>query len=73
MSLTDFFKPVGLIDADEVRRLIKEKKLGEYNLVDVRQPHEYAEGHLPGAIPIPLSELQLRARELDPAKPTVAY
>ena len=73
MSIRDFFRPVELIDADEVRRLIKEKRLGEYNLVDVRQPHEYEEGHLPGSVLIPLSELPRRAGELDPARPTVAY
>jgi len=73
MAITDFFRPVGLIGADEVRGLIKEKRLDEYNLVDVRETHEYAEGHLPGAVHIPLSELQKRAGELDPSKPTVAY
>lgn len=73
MSVKDFFKPVDQIDGDEVRQLIKQKRLGEYNLIDVRQPHEYAEGHLPGAVHIPLSELQARAGELDLEKPTVTY
>lgn len=73
MPVNDFFRPVDLIDADEVRRLIKEKRLEEYNLVDIREEGEYAEGHLPGSLHIPLSELQLRSAELDPLKPTVAY
>lgn len=73
MSIADFFRPVELTDADEVRRLIKEKRLGEYNLVDVREPGEYTEGHLPGAVLVPLGELSKRASELDPSKPTVAY
>ena len=73
MAISDFFKPVGLIEADEVRGLLKEKRLEQYNLVDVREIHEYAEGHLPGAIHIPLSELQMRSDELDSSRPTVAY
>ena len=73
MSIADFFRPVGLTGADEVRKLIKEKRLEEYNLVDVREPGEYAEGHLPGAVLVPLGELSKRASELDPSKPTVAY
>lgn len=73
MQIADYFRPVDVMDADEVRRLIKERKLGDYNLVDVREEHEYMAGHLPGAIHMPLGELALRAKELDPSKPTVAY
>jgi len=73
MSIKDFFRPVELIDADEVRRLIKDKHLDEYNVIDVREPNEYAESHLPGAVHVPLGELSKRASELDPSKPTIAY
>jgi len=73
MSIKDFFKSVELIEADEVRQLIKEKRLEEYNVIDVREPNEYAEGHLPGAVHIPIAELSNRASELDPSRPTVAY
>ncbi len=33
-------------------------------LLDVRQPEEYREGHIPGATLIPLGELQQRLQEL---------
>lgn len=33
-------------------------------VVDVRQPHEYARGHVPGAKSVPLTELSRRAGEL---------
>ena len=33
-------------------------RLDEYTLVDVREPHEWAQGHLPGALNWPLSRLQ---------------
>ncbi len=40
-------------------------------LVDVREPHEVAEGTLPGARNIPLGELGARVVELDPASRVV--
>ncbi len=38
-------------------------------LLDVREPAEYAEAHVPGAVLIPMSRLAERAGELDPATP----
>ena len=35
-------------------------------IVDVREPHEYQEGHMPGAVNIPRGLLEIRA---DPASP----
>jgi rhodanese-related sulfurtransferase len=29
---------------------------GSMLIIDVREPHEYAMGHIPGAMPLPLSE-----------------
>jgi rhodanese-related sulfurtransferase len=52
------------------------RMLGEGNppvIVDVRGPQQFRDGHLPGAINIPLSELEGGAGELDPAAPTVFY
>jgi rhodanese-related sulfurtransferase len=42
-------------------------------IVDVRSEKEFQAGHLPGAINIPLGELEQRQVELDPAAPTVFY
>jgi phage shock protein E len=42
-------------------------------IVDVRGPEEFRAGHLPGAVNIPLAELERRKNELDPAEPTVFY
>jgi rhodanese-related sulfurtransferase len=41
--------------------------------VDVRSAKDYEASHLPGAINIPLDELELREAELDRARPTVFY
>lgn len=40
------------VDFDEVTRGISD---GSMLLVDVREPHEYAAGHIPGAVLFPLS------------------
>ena len=42
-------------------------------IVDVRSREEYAAGHLPGAISIPMGELDVRAAALDPEASTVFY
>lgn len=42
---------------------------GGVHLVDVRERDEYASGHVPGAINLPLSELGSRYTELDADKP----
>ena len=55
---------------EELARMVGESPLV---IVDVRGPQQFRDGHLPGAINIPLSELERRAGELDPATPTVFY
>ena len=39
-------------------------------VVDVREPMEFARGHVPGAVPIPMSQLSSRLGELDRSRPT---
>ena len=73
MAITDYFKPVSSWSTQEARAFLNEKEPDKYNLVDVRQPKEYEQGHLPGAQLIPLGELADRVKELDPNKPTIAY
>ncbi len=43
----------------------------DIQLVDVRTGREYGDGHLPGAVSIPITELSGRVDELDPQRPTV--
>jgi rhodanese-related sulfurtransferase/rubrerythrin len=73
MSVLDYFKSVPSLSADEVRAFLKDKTPGEYNLLDVRQPKEYKQEHLPGAKLIPLNELHERMGELSSGQPTIVY
>jgi len=58
------------IDADELRRRLRAK---DVIALDVRPADEYASGHIPGAVSIPLGELELRLSELPPDRDIVAY
>jgi rhodanese-related sulfurtransferase len=62
--------PSPIFTVDEVRRLLDEGA----QLVDVLEPEEYQHSHLPGAISIPLKELnETTARRLDRSKPVIVY
>ncbi len=65
--------PVRQISVDEARSFLESTRIGARTLLDVRQDFEYEEGHLPGAVHIPLPELADRLGELDPAKPALVY
>ena len=73
MGIMDYFKPVDTWAPDKVRQFLNEVSPHDYNLVDVRTPKEYEQGHLPGAQLIPVGELESRLKELDRTKPTITY
>jgi hydroxyacylglutathione hydrolase len=45
----------------------------DFQLLDVRTPHEWDEGHLPGARYLFLGDLPQKSRDLNPDKPLVLY
>ncbi|MBI3704514.1 MAG: metalloregulator ArsR/SmtB family transcription factor [Rhizobiales bacterium] len=55
------------------KQLLKRIRAEAVTVLDVRPPDEFALGHLPGALNIPLRALKTRLRELDPAQEIVAY
>ncbi len=67
LEVKDQLEPV---PPEELLQRIEE---GVVTVIDVRPPEEYAAGHLPGAINMPLSELDQRVDELDPEREVVAY
>jgi ArsR family transcriptional regulator len=54
-------------------QLMEKLRAGVVTVLDVRPPDEFALGHLPGAVNIPLRELEARLAELDGAREIVAY
>jgi rhodanese-related sulfurtransferase len=54
------------IGHDELQKALSE---GSVAVVDVREPHEFASGHIPGAINLPLS--RFRPEQIPTAKPPV--
>ena len=63
----DELDPVSL---DELRRLVRE---GEVTVIDVRPVAEYEAGHVPGALSIPVEDLERRLRGLPKKREIVAY
>ena len=53
-------KRLGQVSRDEAHRLVKDGAA----LVDVRTASEFSSGHLPGAINVPVSELQGQLKRL---------
>ena len=64
----DGFEPM---TRDELQRRLEAGE--DLVLVDVRPPEEYAAGHLPNAVSMPLEELDRRLRELPRDREIVAY
>ena len=74
MSLLDAAAKVlglgrGSLSGEEARRLVADGAL----LVDVRSPAEFARGHLPGAVNLPIGEVEERYGELPADRPLVLY
>lgn len=57
------------VDADEARRLFENGA----QLIDVREPWEWATSHIPGATLIPMGEVPSRLSEIDPNRPVVVH
>jgi rhodanese-related sulfurtransferase/predicted transcriptional regulator len=55
------------------KELMRRLKQGDVTLLDVRPEDEFALGHLPGAVNIPLKELKRRLAELPKRREIVAY
>jgi rhodanese-related sulfurtransferase len=66
---------LGPDDTDQLTRaeLLDRVRAGTATVIDVRPAEEYAAGHIPGAVSLPLEELQARLAELPDGAEIVAY
>ena len=61
------------LSVDEFKQYIDTLQEKDYMLIDVRQPDEYKQAHIPGAKLIPLMELESRLVDLPPDMDIVFY
>jgi rhodanese-related sulfurtransferase/rubrerythrin len=73
IQLRKLFTPVASMDAEEARKYLASHAEDSFTLLDVRQPWEYEEEHIPGATLMPLPNLNDQYRNLDPEKPTLVH
>lgn len=71
--MQDFFHQRDSMEAVSREDLIARLKEGAVTILDVRPEAEFALGHLPGAVNVPISELQRRLSELPKRREIVAY
>jgi rhodanese-related sulfurtransferase len=63
----------GALEAVPKEELLRRVRAGEVTVIDVRPREEYLAGHVPGALSVPLSELQARTSTLSKTRDVVAY
>ena len=61
------------ITTDALRQYMSSHDENEYLLVDVRQPNEYRQGHIPGAQLIPLNDLEEQLNSLPSDRDVLFY
>jgi len=68
-----FFEKRGKMEPVDRDVLADRVRSGEVTLLDVRPPEEFEAGHIPGAVSVPLAELESRLTELSHDREVVAY
>ncbi len=68
-----YFHDRDSLEAVSRDELLEQTRAGLVTVLDVRPPDEFALGHLPGAVNIPLRELEARLADLDLLQEIVAY
>ncbi len=61
------------MEAIPAKEVLERAKKGLVVVLDVRPSEEFAAGHLPGAVNIPIHELEKRLKELPKRKEVIAY
>ena len=64
---------MGKLTPEVVKTIMDKDNTGSYILLDVRQPQEYNERHIPGAMLVPLGKLEARQNEIDRNKKVIIY
>jgi rhodanese-related sulfurtransferase len=54
-----------------VAEFLAQRAYPNAQVIDVREPEEWATGHIPGSVLMPMDDVGFRARELDPTAPVI--
>jgi ArsR family transcriptional regulator len=68
-----YFNERDRLEAVSREELLDRSRAGTVTILDVRPEDEFALGHLPGALNIPLRELEARLGEMKPGQEIIAY
>jgi rhodanese-related sulfurtransferase len=68
-----YFTAKDAMEAVPAAELLERARKGLVTVLDVRPPEEFAAGHVPGAVNIPIAELARRLAELPRNREVVAY
>ena len=68
-----YFSRKDALEPVTAAELMQRARKALVTVLDVRPPEEFAAGHLPGAINIPVGDLEKRLKELPKGKEVVAY
>jgi ArsR family transcriptional regulator len=71
--IADYFTVRDSLEPVSRKDLMARIKSGEVTVLDVRPEDEFASGHIPGALNIPLAQLKRRLAELPKSREIVAY
>jgi rhodanese-related sulfurtransferase/DNA-binding transcriptional ArsR family regulator len=71
--LRAFLAERDVLEKVDVKSLVRRMRLGEVTLLDVRPESEYEAGHVPGALSVPLEQLERYLTRLPRNKELVAY
>jgi ArsR family transcriptional regulator len=71
--VASYFRERDSLEPISRQELIRRTRRGLVTVIDVRPAEEFAAGHIPGALNVPLKDLARRLKELPPTTEVVAY
>ncbi len=71
--IKSFLEERSVLEPISMKELQSKIKKDEITIIDVRPKEEYINGHLPGAVSVPMSELKSKIKNLPAGKEIIAY
>ncbi len=71
--IKSFLEERSILKPISLKELRSKIKSDDVTIIDVRPKEEYMNGHLPGAVSIPMSELKSKIKNLSGSKEIIAY